>query len=237
MHHRQPAGLNGRTDNVWSGRIDHDEQDLGRHEPSLHSGNFSTPRDITSGEDAISTAMTSAIPAVTSDESLMVDLRAGGEGGARLFERYRDPVWRFFRRRVADPARAEELTQDVFTAVLEAAPRYQPLAPFRSYLFGIAYNVLLASRRKGQITIPLDEDLTAAKGADPDDALWVRTALSRLDPMDREVLMLREYEQLSYQEIADVQRIPLNTVRSRLFRARMSLRDALMPDAVHEEHR
>ena len=41
--------------------------------------------------------------------------------------------------------------------------------------------------------------------------------------------MLREYEQLSYQEIADLQQIPLNTVRSRLFRARMALRDLLIP--------
>ena len=49
-----------------------------------------------------------------------------------------------------------------------------------------------------------------------------------LDPGDREVLMLREFEQLSYQEIADVQNVPVNTVRSRLFRARIALRDALM---------
>ena len=47
--------------------------------------------------------------------------------------------------------------------------------------------------------------------------------------------MLREYEQLSYQEIAEVQQVPVNTVRSRLFRARLALRDALMPSTVQKE--
>jgi DNA-directed RNA polymerase specialized sigma24 family protein len=68
----------------------------------------------------------------------------------------------------------------------------------------------------------------AAAGGDPDAALWVQQALAQLDPVDREVLMLREYEQLTYQEIAALQQIPLNTVRSRLFRARLAMRDALM---------
>ena len=181
---------------------------------------------------------TIAVPIVVSDETLMLDLRDGGDGGAILFDRYREPIWRFFRRRVADRARAEELAQDVFAAMLEAAPRYQPLAPFRSYLFAIAYNVLMASQRKGQlVTAPLDDDVTAGERADPDDALWVRHALSRLETSDREVLMLREYEQLSYDEIAAVQRIPLNTVRSRLFRARLALREALIAAPQREEHR
>ncbi len=74
----------------------------------------------------------------------MLDLRRGGDGGAVLFERYREAVWKFFRRRVADAGKAEELAQDVFASLLEAAPRYRPRGRFRSYLFGIAYNVLLA---------------------------------------------------------------------------------------------
>lgn len=161
----------------------------------------------------------------------MLDCRCGGSGGSQLFARYREPVWRFFSRRVPDGAVAEELAQDVFAAVLEAAPRYEPRAPFRSYLFGIAYNVLMADRRKRarQELAPVEPETVAQAAADPDDGLWVRAALDRLDPVDREVLMLREYEQLSYQEIADLQQIPLNTVRSRLFRARMALRDLLMP--------
>ena len=178
--------------------------------------------------------MTAPIGILTerSDEDLMLDLRAGGDGGTALFERYREPVWRFFRRRVPDVSKAEELAQDVFTAVLEAAPRYEPRAPFRSYLFGIAYNVLMADRRKRGIgaDAAIEADPPAAQ-ADPDVTIWVRRSLERLDAVDREVLLLREYEHLSYHEIAELQQIPINTVRSRLFRARMAMRDALMRGA------
>ena len=59
--------------------------------------------------------------------------------------------------------------------------------------------------------------------------LWVREALAKLDSADCEILMLREYEQLSYGEIAELLRIPVNTVRSRLFRARMALKECLNP--------
>jgi RNA polymerase sigma-70 factor (ECF subfamily) len=166
---------------------------------------------------------------VATDEQLMLEARSGSrEAIEALFERYREPVWRFFRRRTADPARAEELAQDTFVALLDARSRYEPRSSFRSYLFGIAFNLLLAARRKDLrgAADPIESD-PPAPGVDADTGLWVRAALQRLCPSDREVLMLREYEQLSYQEIADLQRIPLNTVRSRLFRARMALRDAL----------
>jgi DNA-directed RNA polymerase specialized sigma24 family protein len=57
----------------------------------------------------------------------------------------------------------------------------------------------------------------------------VRRAVEKLDRIDREVLLLREFEQLSYAEIGDLLQLPLNTVRSRLFRARTALRDLLEP--------
>ena len=176
--------------------------------------------------------LTAAGPPAESDEELMEAVRVGTAGSFdRLFDRYRDPVWRFFRRRVSDPGRAEELAQDVFAALFQAAPRYEPRAPFRSYLFGIAYNILMAHRRKDprRVSDPLDSERMAdAMADDPDVGLWIRQALSRLDPQDREVLMLREYEQLSYQEIADLHAMPINTVRSRLFRARLALKEALL---------
>jgi RNA polymerase sigma-70 factor (ECF subfamily) len=57
--------------------------------------------------------------------------------------------------------------------------------------------------------------------------LFMREAMAQLNSMDREVLLLREFEQLSYAEIAEVLTLPLNTVRSRLFRARTALHDLL----------
>jgi RNA polymerase sigma-70 factor (ECF subfamily) len=165
---------------------------------------------------------------MASDEQLMLDVRSGSrEAFEALFDRHRDAVWRFFRRRAIDAARAEELLQDVFVAVFQNARRYEPRSAFRSYLFGIAYNTLLAERRKAshRSTDALVD--VAGASVDVEAGLWVRDALAMLDAQGREIVMLREYEQLSYQEIADLLRLPLNTVRSRLFRARMELKTAL----------
>jgi RNA polymerase sigma-70 factor (ECF subfamily) len=173
---------------------------------------------------------------VTTDEELMLQVGRGSrEAFEALFERYRAVLWRFFRRRVPEPSRAEELTQDVFVAVLQGSSRYRGTGSVRSYIFGIAYNILLADRRTSSTrqTTVLDGDV-ASSASDPDHGLWVRNALRQLDPDDREILMLREYDQLSYQEIADVKGLPLNTVRSRLFRARLALKAALESHSARE---
>lgn len=178
---------------------------------------------------------------MTSDEALIDEIGRGSRTALEtLFERYKDPIWRFFRRRLADASRAEELAQDTFVAVLDGASRYQRRGPFRSYLFGIAYNILLADRRKAasRATDALDTD-PAGPDTDLDSGIWVRAAIATLDEDDREVLMLREYEQLSYQEIADLRRTPLNTIRSQLFRARMALKTALearTPEPMRSRH-
>ena len=179
---------------------------------------------------------------MASDEELMLDIRNGSRAAFdTLFGRYREAVWQFFRRRTPDAGRAEELAQDTFVAILQGAGRYEQRGTFRSYLFGTAYNVLQADRRRNvhRVTDTLDSDPVAPGSADPDAAIWVRTAIATLDDHDREVLMLREYEQLSYQEIADLRGIPLNTVRSQLFRARMALKTALetgAPQPVRTNH-
>jgi RNA polymerase sigma-70 factor (ECF subfamily) len=170
-----------------------------------------------------------------SDDDLILAF-LGGERAAfdALFERYREPVWAFFRRRTPTPADAEELAQETFLAVLQGARRYEPRASFRSYLFGIAFNILLSWRRKtsrrGDESVKADT--LAAPPHDPSSAIWVREALAALDPDDREILMLREYDALEYAEIARVTGVPINTVRSRLFRARMALREQLAGESL-----
>jgi RNA polymerase sigma-70 factor (ECF subfamily) len=173
---------------------------------------------------------------VISDEDLIVEVRRGSRAAFEtLFDRYRQPVWQFFRRRTPRADVAEELAQDTFVAVLEGAARYARRGSFRSYLFGIAYNVLLAEGRKRahRATEPLDVEPADREACDPDSGIWVRDALATLDEDGREILMLREYEQLSYQEIADLRGTPLNTVRTQLFRARAALRSALETRASH----
>jgi RNA polymerase sigma-70 factor (ECF subfamily) len=174
-------------------------------------------------------------PVTQTDEQLMLAFVKGATlAFDQLFVRYRQPIFAFFRRRTSDLARAEELTQETFVALLRAAPRYQPRALFRTYLFAIAFKILRADRRKLTFRAfffgpSAAAELAVAAQKNNDEVLWLRQALNRLDPVDREILLLREFEQLSYLEIADLLKLPLNTVRSRLFRARLSLRERLRP--------
>ena len=170
------------------------------------------------------------------DEELMLDFQRGArESFDELFARYRQRVYGFFRRRACDAGRAEDLAQETFLAVLRGSERYEPRATFRSYLFGIAFRQLFSERRRGkqaQLAEPHRSDTAhepLIMPADPTDSFWVRRAVEQLDSDHREVLLLREFEQLSYAEIAELLRIPVNTVRTRLFRARMELKSLLLP--------
>src|ERR1700738_3298768 len=122
------------------------------------------------------------------------------EAFTELFRRYRQPIYGFFCRRVPDPSRAEELAQETFLALLRSGVRYEPRALFRTYLYAIALKILRADRRKttfraaffGQqnsIPDPAKRDATESD-------LWVRRGIAKLAPMDREILLLREFEQL-----------------------------------------
>ena len=166
-----------------------------------------------------------------SDEALMLEFQRGERAAfEELFARYREPLYGFFRRRLASKDRAEDLTQETFLAVIRAAVRYEPRAMVKTYFYGIALKLLAAERRKLSGNEPqLGPGHEPATEGFNDEALWVRQALEKLDAGEREILMLREYEQLNYAEIAALLRLPVNTVRSRLFRARMALKGFLAP--------
>ena len=175
--------------------------------------------------------MRDVTPAMISDEALMLDFQYGSrQAFEELFARYRGPLYGFFRRRLNGDQRAEDLTQETFLAVIRAADRYTPSALVRTYLYGIAMNLLAAERRKlAKDSPPGKEAPEPATREASDSILWVRQALDKLDDSEREILMLREYEQLSYGEIAELLKLPVNTVRSRLFRSRMALKGHLEP--------
>lgn len=158
-----------------------------------------------------------------------------------FFTATNSPVYGFFCRRVTDAASAEELTQETFVALLRAAARYEPRALFRTYLYAIGFKLLRAHRRKSAFRAAFlgqrNSTLVPAKKNATEASLWVRRAVEKLDPLDREIVMLREFEQLSYAEIADLLQLPLNTVRSRLFRARTALRELLDPQQQEARNR
>lgn len=166
-----------------------------------------------------------------SDEALMLEFRGGSQQAfEQLFARYRGPLYGFFRRRLNGDQRAEDLTQETFIAVIRASGRYEQRALFRTYLYSIAMNLLAAERRKQLRDLPPGKIAPEPASSDASNAvLWIRQALAKLDDSEREILMLREYEQLSYAEIAELLKLPVNTVRSRLFRSRMALKGYLDP--------
>jgi RNA polymerase sigma-70 factor (ECF subfamily) len=174
--------------------------------------------------------------AAETDEQLMVAFaRGSSDAFSVLFLRYKQPLYGFFQRRVANPAQAEELAQETFLAVLRASARYEACALFRTYLYAIGFRILRAHRRKagfraiflGAQAEGHEPGMESSVSAD----MVVRQAVGKLESLDREILMLREFEQLSYAEIAEVLALPVNTVRSRLFRARTALHDLLAAPA------
>ena len=115
--------------------------------------------------------------------------------------------------------------------MIRGAAHYEPRAPGAYVPLRNRHEAALHRAAQAAPRGPVPEN--ASRSPQPpgtqESGPWVREAMARLDASEREILMLREYEQLSYAEIAELLRIPVNTVRSRLFRARMALRQQLNP--------
>src|SRR5579863_779974 len=115
-----------------------------------------------------------SLPTMNSDEHLMLQFQLGSrEAFTELFERYREPVYGFFRRRLGDPARAEELAQETFLAVLRGIEKYEPRASFRTYLYSIAFRQASAEwRREKRDGRSAESEPTTI--SDPAESVWLR---------------------------------------------------------------
>ncbi len=139
-----------------------------------------------------------------------------------------------------DRQEAEDLVQETYAKALKGFASFQPGTNFRAWIYKILRNAFLTSRTglKAAATVPLDlegeeQSLPAAKDT-PESILLQRSdwqlvehALEQLPVAYREVLLLCEVEEMSYQEIAATLAIPMGTVMSRLSRARRALRDGV----------
>src|SRR5262249_18646911 len=137
---------------------------------------------------------------MSSDESLMLEFQRGSrEAFEELFARYREPLYGFFRRRLASRERAEELTQETFLAVIRGTARFEPRALVRTYFYGIAWKLLSSERRRqSKVGTPSSSYPEGALQDSPDTALFPppENAMSAvrspcfLTPREREIVAL-----------------------------------------------
>ncbi len=167
-----------------------------------------------------------------------------------LVERYRVRLYRFVERYTNDPEDARDVTQEVFLKVHAALDSYDPKYKFSTWLFRIAGNAAIDHLRRRKVRpLPLElprDDEGDSRTSDPRetrpdpfedlsrrrlrDAL--AAAIARLPDDYRELISLRHYGEMPYEEIAELKGMPLGTVKNKLFRARQALRDLLPKDIV-----
>ncbi|MDH3944045.1 MAG: sigma-70 family RNA polymerase sigma factor [Anaerolineae bacterium] len=170
------------------------------------------------------------------DELELIAEAQQGERSAfgELVHRYREGVINVVYRIIGDADRAEDVAQDTFVRAWQKLPYYQPRSPFRNWLFRIATNLTMDMIRGEKETLDVDtlplasaSHSTESTVEKKERAESVQQAILCLPPASRSVLVLREYEGLSYQEIADTLGIPKGTVMSRLSYARKRLYELL----------
>jgi RNA polymerase sigma-70 factor (ECF subfamily) len=180
------------------------------------------------------------------DDQLFVRLRAGDEGAfVALYRKRQGALYRFALHMSGSTSTAEDVTQEVFLALLRDACGFDPdRGTLSGYLFGIARKLLLRQLERGRADVPLEsdsedaaipelavkdnvlEDLTHREGIEA-----LRRAIGTLPRRYREVVALCDLEEVDYADAAIVLGCPIGTVRSRLHRAR-----ALLLEKLHKEH-
>ncbi len=208
----------------------------------------------------VSAAAPAETPRATEDDHSLVD--RAREGDARAFEalvqRYQRWVFTLAVRMLGDRAEAEDMAQEIFLKAYRGLPGFKGTSRFSTWLYSIAshhcLNSLEARRRQpaasagamGSRDTGDDDSPTAvdrlANGAPRADAILERADLMRIVQAElrnlrkdhRLILILRDIQGLSYEEIADTLRLELGTVRSRLHRARMEMKARLTPHLTSE---
>lgn len=191
------------------------------------------------------------------DEELMDRVAQDSHDAFRvLVDRYKGRVVNLVSRFINDRDRAEEISQEVFLRVFVHRARYRPGGKFSTWMFTIAVNlakneIRYRVRHKGEISLDASSDehpsiahVLPDQGERADDAVvrgevedMVTRAIAKLPQKYRAALVLRDIEGLSYEEVGNILNIPGGTVRSRINRARLMLKDKLEPIVTRLETR
>jgi RNA polymerase sigma-70 factor, ECF subfamily len=149
-----------------------------------------------------------------------------------LYARHAGRVYAYCLRIMGEPNEAQDVFQEAFIRFYESVQRITTMTNVPGFILKIARNLCLNRRRDRKPYIHLDEVedlLPRSPGRDTDVLELITMALDMLQEEYREVFVLREYEGLSYSEIAEVLDITVATVKIRVFRAKRQLRELLAP--------
>ncbi len=180
------------------------------------------------------------------DEELVESILAGAEDDFRvLVLRYQQRLANYLTRILRNQDEALELSQDVFLRVYRALDRFDSSYRFSTWLFRVAQNAAIDLMRKRRLKLV---SLTRPETGDSDGGEWefasdeqgpygelrnrerggaILMAVSRLKGEYRELIELRHFAELSYDDIAEIKEMPLGTVKNKLFRGRQMLKDEL----------
>ena len=176
------------------------------------------------------------------DDAELVRAAVAGDKGAfgTLVLRYQDRLYNTLVRVLGSFEDARDVTQDAFVQAFVKLESFRGASKFYTWLYRIAMNLALSRRRRRKAMVSIDQAKHDV-GAEPEDSgpspeermidaqrvQIVQAALSQLGEQQRQILVLREMEDCSYETIAEILELPIGTVRSRLFRARLQLKDKL----------
>lgn len=179
---------------------------------------------------------------IPNDDALVRAARTGDRRAyGVLVDRHLPAVYGVARRILCHAADAEDVTQDVFVRALERLDHYDMKHSFRNWLLKIATNLSINEIRARRRVHTFHQRLAQASSESPGpipcetsvaDA-W-QPWLERLEPSQRAAVVLFHFEQLSYPEVAELLGIPVNTVRTHLYRGRRRLRDLMTRPAAPE---
>jgi RNA polymerase sigma-70 factor (ECF subfamily) len=181
---------------------------------------------------------------VTSDDNRLIAECLAGDASAfgELVRRHQDRLYNTVYRLVDNHEDAYDVVQDAFLNAYQSLGSFKGDSLFFTWLYRIAVNTAISFKRKRRAMVRIDstgsdpviEPLDTSDEARPDHALEqaeqeqrVRQALARLSPEHRTVLILKDMEGQKYEDMAEALGVPIGTIRSRLHRARLELREVL----------
>lgn len=162
-----------------------------------------------------------------------------------LVARYQDRLYNTVLRLLDNPEDARDVVQEAFLSAYQSLHAFKGDSLFFTWLYRIAVNTAISHKRRERLVLRLHaadggaslDPLDPAESNRPGHALEmaeqerrVHHALSRLSAEHRAVLVLKDMEGMKYEEMAEVLRVPIGTIRSRLHRARLELRDLLLDE-------